>query len=187
MGLPAVKHDVPSASRARRPRLRVVTSQARPQARTSSAKASNSPRTASRAAAHQGFVFFAVVVAVVAVLGLGRVWLSVQAAQASIDSARLRKEIKAERYAGDMLEYEKSALATPSRIQTIVGATMSMAPEGPVTYLDLQAEGSGSAVAAAPAETRDGSGSRVLERAMDVAAGEARLLLVGDVGLASTR
>ena len=45
-------------------------------------------------------MFFAVVVTLVCTLGLGRVWLSVQAAQASIDSTRLRRDIKLEQYQG---------------------------------------------------------------------------------------
>jgi cell division protein FtsL len=150
-------------------------------------KASPSKRhRVSHAAAYQGFVFFAVAVLVIAILGVGRVWLSVQAAQASIDSTSLRQQIKSERYRGDLLEVQQSALATPSRILAIASGTLGMAPATSVAYLRLAGN---QAAQAAPVST-DGSAKRgvgMLERAMDIAAGEAQILLVGDVGLASSR
>jgi len=141
------------------------------------------------ASVFQAYVFFAVVVALVCTLGLGRVWLSVQAAQASIDSTKLRRDIKLEQYQGDMLEVQQSALATPSRIQAIAGGTMGMAPAASVSYLDLRDTSAPppkdivAASAAAP-----GSGfAGALGKVMEAAASEARVLLVGDVGLASSR
>jgi cell division protein FtsL len=181
MGLPALQHDTHTAA-ARRPHLRVV----RPQPKSSSRK-----RRAAQthAAVLQYFVFFAVVVVLVTVLGLGRVWLSVQAAQASIDSGRLRRDIKLEQYQGDMLEVQESALATPSRIQAIAGATMDMAPAASVSYLDLRGEPAsnpaGGLASANPVPNAGLSGA--FAQAMEVAASEARVLLVGDVGLASSR
>lgn len=181
MGLPALKHEPPA--RARRPHLRVVREQ----------KRSVRPRqsTQTNASAFQAYVFFAVIVSLVCVLGLGRVWLSVQAAQASIDSSRLRRDIKLEQYQGDMLEVQQSALATPSRIQAIAGGTMGMAPAASVSYLDVRqrptgSAGSGGGVAGRPVASASGF-SAALEKVMEVAASEARVLLVGDVGLASSR
>lgn len=181
MGLPALRHE-PSVTRThQRPRLRVVKPAARPGVRKRT-------RT-SHADAYQAFVFFAVVVAAIAVLGLGRVWLSVQAAQASIDAGKLRRDIKVERYRGDLLEVQQSALATPSRIQAIAGRTMGMAPATAITYLRLKSEKPGAVAAAqptiVPAQARADSG--VLRKVMDAAAGEAQLLLVGDVGLSSSK
>ncbi len=179
MGLPALKHDA-HVSRTRRPHLRVV----KPRANSSAGKR-RAPQTHARVM--QNFVFFAVVVVLMAVLGLGRVWLSVQAAQASIDSGKLRREIKLEQYQGDMLEVQQSALATPSRIQAIAGRAMGMRPGGKVSYLDLrEIEGTGATAAVAESES-ESAGSGALSKAMEVAAGEARVLLVGDVGLASSR
>jgi len=129
MAMPALRHDT-NVAVARRPRLQVV----KPGTRNLSPN--KTPRlTASRshAAAKEIFVLFAIVVGVVALLGVGRVWLSVQAAQASIDASELRREIKQERYRGDMLEIQQSALATPSRIQAIAGTTMGMAPAATVS------------------------------------------------------
>jgi cell division protein FtsL len=159
-----------------RPYLRVV----RPKPATSKAKR----RRVSHAAAYQAFVFFAVAVAAIAVLGVGRVWLSVQATQASIDSTKLRQEIKSERYRGDLLEVQQSALATPSRILAIATGNLGMAPATSVTYLRLTSEAplAGSVVASS-----EEHGEGIVERAMHAVAGEAQVLLVGDVGLTSSR
>jgi cell division protein FtsL len=176
MGLPALRHDSRTASA--RPHLRLV----RPKGKSASVKR----RGVSHAAAYQAFVFFAVAVAVIALLGVGRVWLSVQATQASIDSTKLRQEIKNERYKGDLLEVQQSALATPSRILSIATGTLGMAPATSVTYLHLANNATAQAVPTAGGAKASHSVGLV-ERAMDIAAGEAQVLLVGDVGLSSSR
>jgi hypothetical protein len=132
------------------------------------------------------FASFAVLAVVVAVLGLGRVWLSVQAAEASRAATALRHDLKAERYEGDMLEIRQSALGSPSRIRGIAGATMSMKPARRVTYVRL---GSASPrTAAAPVRQTHGSEfQRVVAGMMDLTAGEAQVLLVGNVGLGSQK
>lgn len=161
-----------------RPHLRIV----RPVRKTPTSKR----RRVSHAAAYQAFVFFAVSVMAIATLGVGRIWLSVQATQASIDSTKLRQEIKNERYRGDLLEVQQSALGTPSRILAIASGTLGMAPATSVTYLRL----TGDRIAQAPPAPAGTTGEPrvgMLERAMDIAAGEAQVLLVGDVGLASSR
>jgi cell division protein FtsL len=176
MGLPALRHDSHTVST--RPHLRLVRSEGK--------SASAKRRGVSHAAAYQAFVFFAVGVAVIALLGVGRVWLSVQATQASIDSTKLRQEIKNERYKGDLLEVQQSALATPSRILSIATGTLGMAPATSVTYLRLADT---TIAKASPAPGRAPTSRRfgLVERAMDIAAGEAQVLLVGDVGLTSSR
>ena len=173
MGLPALRHE--SLTAAIRPHLRVVTPKAK--------KAAAKRRRVSHAAAYQAFVFFAVAVGAIAALGVGRVWLSVQATQASIDSTKLRQEIKSERYRGDLLEVQQSALATPSRILAIASGNLGMAPATSVTYLRLTS----APVPAPAAETAAQHGETIVERAMHAAAGEAQVLLVGDVGLTSSR
>jgi cell division protein FtsL len=180
MGLPALRHEPQVA---RRPHLRVVKSNGRegshPRARSKT----------SHAAAHQAFVFFAVLVGVVALLGLGRVWLSVEAAQASIDAGKLQTAIRAARYEGDVLEVQQSALATPSRIQALATGTMGMAPATSVSYLNL-----GSSLVTPVAEPAEQDKHPVavelpgvLANVMSVAAGEAHVLLAGDVALASSK
>jgi len=177
MGLPARQEQKTDH---RRPHLRVVPPPA--------TRRPGSSRQTANAAAYQVFMLFAVFIAVVAVLGLGRVWLSVQAAQASIDSGKLQTAIKTARYEGDMLEIQQSALATPSRIQAVAVGTMGMAPATSVSYLqmsDVMRDATPTKVEAPKSPAP--AGSAMLEQVMSVAAGEARMLLVGDVGLSSSR
>jgi cell division protein FtsL len=185
MGMPALRYD-PPAPAPRTPHLRVVKPSTR--ARTSaSSRPSARPHARSNASVFQAFVFFAVVVALVSTLGLGRVWMSVQATQASIDSANLRRDIKLEQYQGDVLEVQQSALATPSRVQAIAEGSMGMAAAKSVSYLDLRdlstSQPARPIVAAAP---RAAGVSGVVATALQAAASEARVLLVGDVGLSSS-
>ncbi|HEY5541220.1 MAG TPA: hypothetical protein VIL41_07190 [Coriobacteriia bacterium] len=178
MGLPALKHE--PRPEPRRPHLRVVENAPvrKPKRRAAT----------SHAAAHQAFIFFAVIVGVVAVLGVGRVWLSVQAAQASIDCGKLQTAIKAARYEGDMLEIQQSALATPSRIQAVAVGTMGMAPATSISYLRLEPGGAGTVeFAENPAPAASPASQAVLHDLVGVVAAEARMLLVGDVGLASSK
>lgn len=174
MGLPARKIDERHESRAARPRLELV-----PKARASRSRAS------AAFAARDLFRTFAVVLAVVALLGIARIWLSVRAAEASIASSDLRREIKLTRYEGDMLEVRLSALSSPSRVRALACATMDMAPAGEPTYVDIRhaEKGASPTVAARPKSGFE----KALVTAMGLAAGEAQVLLVGDVGLASTR
>lgn len=142
------------------------------------------------------FRLFAVSIIVVALAGLGRVWLSAEAAAVSRESIELRESIRSERYEGDMLEVRESALGSPSRIRTIASKTMGMKPAGKVTYLDIseapapsQAASDRTGTAAQGSQTEQASkpASRTLARLIDVTAGEAQVLLVGDVALASSR
>ena len=179
MGLPALRHEAPEPAQ-RRPHLRVV----RPQTR---ARVATRPRARTNASVFQAFAFFAVVVVVVSAFGLGRVWMSVQATQASLDSAKIQRAIKLEQYQGDVLEVQQSALASPSRVQAIASGSMGMAPAKSVAYLDLRdtaARSAGPIVAAAP---RAAGPSGALATALQAAASEARVLLVGDVGLSSSQ
>ena len=179
MGLPALKQEPRPV--ARRPHLRVVTSATKTTARKPSAS-----RQRARGAAYQAFVFFGVVVAVIAVLGAGRVWMSVQAAQASIECGKLQTAIKAARYEGDMLEIQASALSTPSRVQGVAQGQLGMGPATSVSYLKI-APDSSAPVVLAETVPQESERPAVLERLVGVAAAEARILLVGDVGLASSK
>jgi cell division protein FtsL len=185
MGLPALREQ-PRAGAGHRPHLRVVSSSTGAKKSGPKAKSKPKSRAAAHRAAHQAFVFFAVITVVAAGFGAGRVWLSVQAAQASIDSGKLRSAIKAASYEGDMLEIQKSALASPSRIQHIAVGQLGMAPATSVSYMRID---SGEAKAAPPA-TRSAVATtepRMLDTLVEIAAAQARLLLVGDVGLSSLR
>jgi hypothetical protein len=120
---------------------------------------------------------------------MGRVWLSVQATAASLEATELRGSIKSERYRGDMLEVRQSALGSPSRIRAIAGKAMGMAPAKTVSYLDLtggKADEARAASVNAKADANSGAGT-MLAKLLDLTAGEAQVLLVGDVGLAASR
>ena len=178
MGLPALRHEYDRA--AERPRLRVVASAPK--------KATGRRPRKGAGSAYQAFIIFTSVMFVVAVMGLGRIWLSVEAARTSIEAGKLQTAIKAARYEGDMLEIQQSALATPSRIQAIAVGTMGMAPATSVSYLRLEPPRTAPDPAVAVAAPMvSGSGASVLHEAMNVAASEARMLLVGDAGLASSK
>ena len=180
MGLPALKQEPRVAIH--RPHLRVVP----PGAKAPKGSGKSSPRSRAHSSAYQSFVFFAVIVVVLAGLGVGRVWLSVQAAQASIDCGKLQTAIKAARYEGDMLEIQESALATPSRVQAIAVRQLGMGPATSMSYLHIDSQ-TGVAVDQPATPMRSQARSDVLGQLMGVAAAQARMLLVGDVGLSSSR
>ncbi len=180
MGLPAVRID--STSRERRSHLRVV--KTKKQGKSSSRARSSAARSE---AARGAFRSFAILMTLVVVLGMGRVWLSVMAAEASMAASELRSQIKTARYQGDMLEVRQSALGSPSRIRAIACDTMDMTPARKIACLDISC----TTTVRPSVNARRPSGSRGMDRAleglMDLTAGEAQVLLVGDVGLASSR
>lgn len=182
MGLPALRQE-PRSARSRSPRLSVVRSEsARPKKRNCSARARLE-------ATRSAFRTFAILAALVSVLAVGRVWLSVEAANTSLEAEQLRAQIKTARYQGDMLEVSQSALGSPSRIRSIATQTMDMVPASHVTYLtldDTSGTSSGSGTVAETASRRGGASS-IIGKVMDLTAGEAQVLLVGDVGLTATK
>jgi cell division protein FtsL len=177
MGLPALKHE--QKSNKTRSHLRVV----RPTPRRASAADTRSQVLTAR----RNFRLFATLMAVIAALGIARVSLSVAATEASLEAARLRADIKSERYEGDMLEVRRSALGSPHRIQTIAGKAMDMAPAKSISYLDLTKAVSSGPKQPSISSARPSGLQRTLASVLDLTAGEAQVLLVGDVGLASAR
>jgi hypothetical protein len=149
----------------------------------------SAPVAAKRRRPSAGFALyraFGALVIVVAVLGAARVSLTVAAAQSSLRSDQLRDEIRMQRYYGDMLEVRLSALGSPSRLREIATATMGMVPSGAATRIDI------SQPAAPKSDTvavrRDTGRARgAVASVLGMAAGEAQVLLVGDVGLTSAR
>lgn len=149
---------------------------------------------ATEARCRAAFNAFALAVCVLALVGVARVALAAHAFEASFDSTALMSDIKEERLASDKLEADRSALTTPSRIERIAGDTMSMVCPNDVRYVSLLsaqaaapgrvAEGAAPAVQSGP---EDGGLASAVAAAMSMAAGEAQVLLVGDVGLASSR
>jgi len=160
-----------------------------------SAKFGNARRGATRRtdSARAAFAITCVALCALAIFGLGRVTLAVQATEASFQADQIREDIKAERLTGQLLEVDKSALTTPSRIEAIAGSSMKMAEADDVCYLALPeavvgceepASGPAPAISEISTSAQDGG---VLRALMDMAAEEAQVLLVGDVGLSSPR
>jgi len=151
-------------------------------------RSSASSRRSTRAAVH--FRVAVACLALVACAGVLRVSLAVQAAEAAIDASALRAELKEERQNGRVLEANKGALAAPSRIEELASQTLSMRRPAEVNYIHLPDALGAAATTPAAADAGDvGSrlGSRILTTLMDLAAGEAQVLLVGDVGLGPLR
>jgi len=153
-------------------------------------------RARTSAAADGVFRVLALCMVILAVAGVVRVSLAARAAEATIDAWELRSEVKAAQLSIKALEADRSALASPSRIEALACETLSMTKPIEVCYLEYPAvgdpeappqEGTGSVQVAdvAPASTSDGGG--LLRTMMDLAASEAQVLLVGDMGLGSLR
>ncbi|MDH4139697.1 MAG: hypothetical protein OEV43_03915 [Coriobacteriia bacterium] len=177
MGLPAVdrKHR-----RSTRPRLRLIDSRRR-------------SRRTSLVRARELFLVFGVAFFALAVFGVCRVALAARAFDDALAARHLEEAIKAERLEGDLLEVDKSALATPSRIENVAGATMQMAEAGEVCYIAISCEDVGDdglvepgddGAVVAPGETGI---DRIVSAVKGLAAEEVQSLLVGDVGLASSK
>lgn len=190
-------------TRATGPTLRVV-----PQSR-GRARSHTSRRPIRGAEARCRSVFTTAVVLLVALtaLGLVRVAVIARAAEMTISADRLAGRIKEQRIQTDQLEIDRSSLSTPSRIGGIAFETMRMGDPASVRYIDVPvSDDEASRFAESNAGTREISEiadtvpvagqptpsgaarlSAVLGTLMDVSAGEAQSLLVGDLGLAGSR
>ncbi len=123
---------------------------------------------------------------VLACMGMVRIGLAVQAEEAAIDAVSLREDIRSEELMGKSLEADASALKALSRIEAIAGSALNMAKAEKVTYLDIPSGGKSDVPSAVRSSRSAASGmTGVVSRVMDLAAGEAQVLLVGDVGLSS--
>lgn len=132
------------------------------------------------------FRVVAICFTLLAIAGSARVFLAASAAEASIDAWSLRADVKAERLVTRSLEADRSTLAAPSRIEQIASQTLNMTRPSEVSYLELPSDiaASGTQV---PAAEQDTSGSDLIATLVDLAAEEAQVMLVGDVGLGSLR
>lgn len=180
MGLPAVDRT----RHASRPRLRIVRPKKKSRRASAAVRADRLRRL---------FQMSVLLMLCAAVFGLGRVMISTQAAEASFDSNRLEQEIKAERLQGDLLEVDKSALTTPSRIEQIAGETLKMSAASDVSYMCLpgvsaeEQPGHVDPVAVEEIPEYEDALTALFSSVMEMSAGEAQVLIVGDVGLASSR
>lgn len=156
----------------------------------------------SRTLAPVAFRIATVCLLIVASAGVARVALAAQAAEATVDAWALKTELKAERLQARSLEADKGSLASPSRIEMLACETLNMDRPLEVCYLELPAIAPGSPAEDAgtapdapdvpdaprapdtdPVPGRPGVASGILATLVDLAAGEAQVLLVGDMGL----
>jgi len=151
-------------------------------------------RARSTASADGLFRVLAVCLVIFSVAGIVRVSLTARAAEVTIDAWELRAEVKSERQATHALEADRSALASPSRIEALACETLNMTKPAQVCYLELPETGASAEATADelssvrvaradPAEVTDGGS--VIRTLMDLAASEAQVLLVGDMGIGS--
>ena len=171
------------------PRLRLVET---PPARAPRTSSSTKGRArAQEARVRSLFTAFVAVFCCAIALGGARVTLTARAAEYSLSETKLQAEIKQERVAVDQLEVDRSALSTPSRIADIASASMSMGTPRSVKYITTSdLEGSAAAGSSAGSATQSGAQGaleRVVGAVVDLSAGEAQSLLVGDLGLAGSR
>lgn len=119
-----------------------------------------------------------------AIAGVARVSLAADAAEATVDAWELKQSVKTEKLVSRTLEADRSALAAPSRIEAVASQTLNMTRPAQVSYLQLPA----SQEPLADTVVDDGGAARkVLDTLVDLAAGEAQVMLVGDVGLGSLK
>ncbi len=191
MGLPALRHEAP---RGASPRL-VPAGQASPT--RARGRAAPRPKVCHSLHCREAFRTFVAISVLFAGLGIVRVALASRAASVSIEAGRMRAQVREARFEGDSLEIKISQLATPSRIRAIASKKMKMAPAAGIWYMTIDgaAEQRPAAPEGAAGGPADDNTSRASEKAggsllasvMHTAAGEAQVLLLGDVGLSSSR
>jgi cell division protein FtsL len=135
---------------------------------------------ASVAGIYRLFVFGLILVAVV---GLGRVALSVQTAEATADAAKLKTELRDERVQSEALELDRGALMQPSRIESAAATSLKMARPGDVRYLALPAiDDSAAPAPKAAALQPKGTFADIIDAAARIAAREAAVLNTWSAG-----
>ncbi len=133
-----------------------------------------------------------VVLVAMAALGMARVAVIARATEMTISADRLMGDIAAERVEAGKLEVDRSSLSTPSRLESIAKSTMGMSRPSSVKYIRMdEPSASGKRSAKKKVETAStsstGESGGLLAALMDMSAGEAASLLVGDMGLAGAR
>ncbi|MCX8006898.1 MAG: hypothetical protein N3B11_02140 [Coriobacteriia bacterium] len=162
------------------------------QSRSASRAAAGRRVSRTRRAAHTSTLVVrgcAVAIAVLAFAGIGRVAIAVRAAEAAIDAHRLERSIRSELLESRELEADCSALEAPSRIGALASNALNMRATSAPKYICVparhDAEGTQSKSVAQHGSVHGGSALAALLE--DLVSGEAQALLVGDVGIASSR
>ena len=190
MGQTARRIQTPQQT-VRTPRLRLVETPPARAPRASAAVKSRARVRVEEARARSVFTVFLAVFCCAVALGGARVTLTARAAEYSLSESKLLADIKQERVAVDQLEVDRSALSTPSRIADIASTSMSMGAPRSVKYVTTSdLEGSSAAQSSGSPASQSVTRSpfeRLVGAVVDLSAGEAQSLLVGDLGLAGSR
>lgn len=161
----------------------------RPAWRTgASSRASSFRRRRTRLASNLIAQVSVVAIVLLAATGLARVAVAVRAAEAAIDAHRLERSIRQELLQSRELEADCSALEAPTRISALATSALNMRATTAPKYVCVPAKSEQSSVRKAASDrqgTRSASGLTALVE--ELVASEAQALLVGDVGLASSR
>ena len=178
------------------------TAPARPALRLVPARAPRGHRRARTSANSAVFRVAVVCLLILATAGVARVALAAQAAEAAVDAWELKAELKAERTATRSLEADRSSLVAPSRIEVLACETLNMSAPLEVCYLELPSgsqpePGSDGEIPDADSsmlvadhvseQVRPAGMTGIVGTLVELAAGEAQVLLVGDMGLGSSR
>lgn len=178
MGAAARRYAESSEASASRPHLRLATANPR--------RAKVRSRRASAGFSQTVFRLFCVAMVVVAVVGLARIALAVQATEAAIEAVKIQQDIRVEELQSKSLEADASALNAPSRVAAIADSALNMTEAGAVAYIAAPASDAVAAGVATPkGRAASGGLGAIVASVMDIAAGEAQVMLVGDVGLSA--
>ncbi len=163
---------------------------ARPHLRLAQAASRRTPTPKRRARTGMSamlFRVFCIAMVVLASVGLVRIAVAVQATEAAIEAVRIQEDIRAEELQSKSLEADASALAAPSRVAAIADSALNMTEAKSVSYITVPSSGTGTtdATDTSSASAKSGGLGELLASMMDVTAGEAQVLLVGDVGLSA--
>jgi cell division protein FtsL len=193
MGQTARRVSVPQTT-VRAARLRLVDTPPARAPRPSARACVCARARAEEARARSLFTIFVSVFLCAIALGGARLSITSRAAEYSLSENRLLAEIRQQRVAVDQLEVDRSALSTPSRIAGIASSSMSMGEPRSVNYIAASDIAPAEDAARENGELASAAGSpaagvfeRVVEAVVELSAGEAQSLLVGDLGLAGSR
>jgi len=128
---------------------------------------------------------------ILALSGVVRIMFATQATEANLNAWTLRSQLDVEEQTARNLEADVSALADPARIEELASGTLNMSRPDQVSYLTIPG------TTAATGETEDAAGATgvlasvasdsgdLVATLLDLAACEAQVMLVGDMGLGS--
>jgi hypothetical protein len=183
MGQPARRIQASQAT-LRTPRLRLVDTPPARAPRPCERASAHACARAEEARARSAFTVFVLVFLCAVALGGARLTLTTRAAEYSLSENSLLADIRQQRVTVDRLEVDRSVLSTMSmgepRSVNYVAAS-DIAPAGET------AAASAGPVSAAGMQSAPGVFERVVQAVVELSAGEAQSLLVGDLGLAGSR